>query len=87
MPKQLILQAAIELPDDIFEQGTVIAAAKEPWHAALKTWQEQSVPVTCSHRIEQVKAPRAKRSDAGKQRKSRANGTATAAAEPDAPAP
>lgn len=80
MPKQLILQIEIPLPDDIFEQSAVLAKIKEPWDAMLEACSSDQ-EIGHSKRIEDIHAPRAKRSDAGTKRGPRTNG-ATASAEP-----
>jgi hypothetical protein len=86
MPKQLILQIEIPLPDDIFEQSAVMAKIKAPWDALLAACKNGDRTIGQSMRVDDIKAPRASRRDAGSKRAPRTNGT-TAPAPDVIPAP
>lgn len=86
MSKQLILQIEIPLPDDIFEQSAVMAKVKSPWDALLAACKTGDRNVGQSMRIEDIRAPRAPRRDAGSKRAPRTDG-ATAPAPDVIPAP
>jgi hypothetical protein len=61
MPKQLHLSALVELPDDLFDAGEIIASVKVPWYAALQTLKEKGVEFKHSQEVMEVRPKPVKR--------------------------